>query len=76
MKPRRQKLDNLYFRWGRHVNMGSEDCAKALSAAGIIIRDGANHYRESEDPSVQGLSREKFEALVSNALNKYSQGAR
>jgi hypothetical protein len=51
--------------------MGASDVAEALIRAGIIVFDGPNHYRETE--TYRHLSREKFEDLVSQSLNKYSE---
>ncbi len=48
MKPRIRPLSNLYFRWGKKLNMSTEQVAQILVARGVIKLIGLDRYQECD----------------------------
>lgn len=68
MKPRLQPLASLFFRWGRYFGMESDEVARILSEAGLIVLIGKEHW--SETRREKKLDFNEYELLVRKALEK------
>lgn len=69
MKPRVRPISNLYFRWGKKLELDAEDVATALERAGFIERVGAELY--SEIKRDVKLPDDEFNDLILTTLINY-----
>ena len=53
MKPRIRKISNLYFRFGKKLNLGAEEVALILEKLNLIERIGQDKYREIREKNLK-----------------------
>jgi hypothetical protein len=67
MKPRWRPIKNLYFRWGREVDLDAEAVALILERAGLIdLGIERTHYYETD--KARAIPKDRYDMAVKDVL--------